>query len=570
MSVVSESDIQATFCATVVDEWIALGMTHAVICPGSRSTPLALALAARPEVQLHIRLDERSAAFVALGASRALAVPVPILVTSGTAAAELHAAVAEADLSGISLLVVTADRPAELHDVRAPQTLIQHGLFGDAVRAMIDPGVPVASTMAVWRSIAARAWLTARGGVADPGPVHLNLQFREPLVGTPQPLPEGRPHGWRDEVRSSGMASAELHHVLQGTNRVLVVAGAGAPAELGTICAERQWPLLADPRSGLRTAGAVGLADPILRSEAAAAALCPEVIVVVGESWASKVLGQRIASWVRGGATLVHLSGRTALDDPLHLVHLRVACGDGAMVSVLEQCPAASDPSYRTSWLAADAAATAALTDALDGDPAMLNEVVAARLVAAAPFSALVVSSSMPIRDLEWFAPQIVAPMVWSNRGANGIDGVVSTAIGTTFATDGPVAVVVGDLAFLHDLTALVDGLGAEGGSLTVVVVDNGGGGIFSFLPQATAVDPSTFSALFQTARPIDHRAVVTGLGHMAISVTSGDALADALEESAARPGITVIHVPVPAPSSNVSLHDHLNAAVGAAVAAVL
>ena len=220
MSVVSEADIQATFCATVVDEWIALGMTHAVICPGSRSTPLALALAARPEVQLHIRLDERSAAFVALGASRALAVPVPILVTSGTAAAELHAAVAEADLSGISLLVVTADRPAELHDVRAPQTLIQHGLFGDAVRAMIDPGVPVASTMAVWRSIAARAWLTARGGVVDPGPVHLNLQFREPLVGTPQPLPEGRPHGWRDEVRSSGMARAELHHVLQGTNRV--------------------------------------------------------------------------------------------------------------------------------------------------------------------------------------------------------------------------------------------------------------------------------------------------------------------------------------------------------------
>jgi len=292
--------------------------------------------------------------------------------------------------------------------------------------------------------------------------------------------------------------------------------------------------------------------------------------VVVGESWASKVLGQRIASWVRGGATLVHLSGRTALDDPLHLVHLRVACGDGAMVSVLEQCPAASDPSYRTSWLAADAAATAALTDALDGDPAMLNEVVAARLVAAAPFSALVVSSSMPIRDLEWFAPEIVAPMVWSNRGANGIDGVVSTAIGTTFATDGPVAVVVGDLAFLHDLTALVDGLGAEGGSLTVVVVDNGGGGIFSFLPQASAVDPSTFSALFQTARPIDHRAVVTGLGHTAISVTSGTALANALAESAARPGITVIHVPVPAPSSNVSLHDQLNAAVGAAVAAVL
>jgi 2-succinyl-5-enolpyruvyl-6-hydroxy-3-cyclohexene-1-carboxylate synthase len=240
------------------------------------------------------------------------------------------------------------------------------------------------------------------------------------------------------------------------------------------------------------------------------------------------------------------------------------------MVSVLEQGPAVSDSSYRTSWLAADAAATAALSEALDGDPAVLNEVVAARLVAGAPFSALVVSSSMPIRDLEWFAPQVVAPMVWSNRGANGIDGVVSTAIGTTFATDGPVAVVVGDLAFLHDLTALVDGLGAEGGSLTVVVVDNGGGGIFSFLPQASAVDPSTFSALFLTARPIDHRAVVTGLGHTAISVTSGNALADALEESAARPGITVIHVPVPAPDANVSLHDQLNAAVGAAVAAVL
>ncbi len=185
-------DVAATFCATLVDEWARAGLTDAVVSPGSRSTPMALALAADDRLRLHVFVDERSAAFFALGIGLRTGAPALTLTTSGTAAAELHPAVIEAHHAGIPLLAVTADRPPEAHGVGAPQTIEQGDLYGRAVRWRADPGVPDPAASPSWRSLAARAVAEARGAGGRPGPVHLNLAFREPLVGRPGPLPPGR------------------------------------------------------------------------------------------------------------------------------------------------------------------------------------------------------------------------------------------------------------------------------------------------------------------------------------------------------------------------------------------
>ncbi len=203
-------DVAATFCATVVDEWVRAGVTDAVVAPGSRSTPMVLALAGDARIRLHVFLDERSAAFFALGSGCATGDPAPVLTTSGTAAAELHPAVVEAHHAGVPLLVVTADRPPEAHGVGAPQTIEQADLYGRAVRWRADPGVPDPAVAHSWRSLASRAVAEARGCGGRPGPVHLNLAFREPLVGRPGPAPSGPPGGQRlapGAVRPGGGAA---------------------------------------------------------------------------------------------------------------------------------------------------------------------------------------------------------------------------------------------------------------------------------------------------------------------------------------------------------------------------
>ncbi len=193
-----DADLQAAFAATLVDEWVRCGVDRAVVCPGSRSTPLVVQLAAHPGMTVHVRLDERAAGFTALGMGLATGRPALVVTTSGTAAAELHASVVEADLSGVPLIACTADRPPELHDVGAPQTIDQARLFGTSPRWFADPGVPDARTRSSWRSLAARAVGEATAGADGPGPVHLNLPFREPLLGDPRraAIPEPRPVRW--------------------------------------------------------------------------------------------------------------------------------------------------------------------------------------------------------------------------------------------------------------------------------------------------------------------------------------------------------------------------------------
>ena len=201
--------LNATFCATLVDEWVRAGLEHAVVSPGSRSTPMAMALADRPEITVHVHIDERSAAFVGLGIGMASGRPAVVLTTSGTAAVELHPAVVEAHQASVPLVAVTADRPPELHDVGAPQTVDQNRLFGPAVRWFVDPGPPSLATSGSWRSLGARAVLEAEGcGGRGPGPVHLNLAFRESLLAQPVSLPQGRPAGRHSAAAATAAAVA--------------------------------------------------------------------------------------------------------------------------------------------------------------------------------------------------------------------------------------------------------------------------------------------------------------------------------------------------------------------------
>ena len=586
-----DGDRQAAFAATLVDEWVRAGVTHAVVCPGSRSTPLTLAVAAESRLELHVRLDERSAGFTALGIAMATGQPAVVVVTSGTAAAELHAAVVEADLAGVPMLVCTADRPPELRDVGAPQTIDQGDLYGRSVRWFVDTGVPDEGARSAWRSIGSRSVAEAMSGPKGPGPVHLNLPFREPLLGDADAggIPEGRPGGvpWHQVDAGPTAPDGDLvvdliteAGVAPGVRGVIVAgSGCGPPDAVLRLAEALSWPVLAEPRSGLRGGAGVvvAAADSILRAPGFAASHRPDVALRLGDRWASKVVNTYL-----GDVPSVVVSPAGSWTDPEHSAGRVVRCDPTllceALVGALADRPAQDRPvrdgpvrdgSWSGSWERAEARARQVIDGTLGADGAWTEPVLAHRLTAALPAgSQLMVSSSMPIRDVEAFgSPMTSANRVFANRGANGIDGVVSTALGIALAA-GPTVALVGDLAFLHDVSALVGPAGRTP-PLTVVVADNGGGGIFSFLAPATVLDRDTFEALYGTPQSADVGAVAAGFGWTVEEIdqdSSSDALAVALERSAIRGGGTVIRVRLPDRAANVAEHDRINAAIAAAV----
>jgi 2-succinyl-5-enolpyruvyl-6-hydroxy-3-cyclohexene-1-carboxylate synthase len=572
---------QATFCATLVDEWVRAGITDAVVAPGSRSTPMALALAGDGRVRVHVHHDERAAGFVALGIGAATGRPAVVLTTSGTAAVELHPAVVEASQAGIPLIACTADRPPELQDVGAPQTVDQTRLFGPAVRWFCEPGVPDDSGASVssWRSTGARVVAEASGaGGRGPGPVHLDLAFRDPLVGEPGPLPAGRPGGapWHRTVIGAGTAgaaeAAELAGLLGPVRRGVIVAGAGAgdPATVHALADRLGWPVLADPRSGARLplGTTVAHADALLRVRPWVEAHAPDVIVRLGESHASKVLSQ----WLAGAAAEVVAvvpPGRWL--DPERNAGLVIAADPGAVVDALldlESAPGRAPEEWLTAWAAADQAADEAIADVLarheePTEPGVARTVLAAQ----SPGAHVVVASSMPIRDVEWYAAPREDVTVVSNRGANGIDGVVATAVGVALGSAAPTTALIGDVAFLHDLNALV-GATARGIDLSVVVVDNDGGGIFSFLPQASSLPSERFELLFGTPHGLDLAALAAGMGVRARTVTAAADLGPALDDARSSGGVGVTVVRTDR-AANVAVHDELHAAVATVLDAI-
>ena len=548
--------VQATFSATLVDEWARLGVTDAVICPGSRSTPLTVALSER--LRTHVRLDERSAAFFALGLAMSTGRPAVICVTSGTAAVELHPAVVEAHHARVPLIICTADRPPELHDTGAPQTIDQNGLYTSAVRWSAAPGVPSTGQEGVWRPLAVRAFSESLQAVAGPGPVHLNLAFREPLTGTAGELPP-RP-GPRVVVPDDHSSIVRGEPLL---GRGIIVAGGMAPRppqpDRVLALAERLgWPVLADPRSRARVLGTIAAADSIVRTHPP----LPETVLVLGTPWLSRALGEYVSDAAAAGARVVVVDPWRQWADPLRVAtEFHFAAADPWLSAALEAATPC-DPEWLGSWRLWEEEAQAAIAGALGTD---LSEPQVARTVhrlAAEAEATLVVSASMPMRDLEWFAPvQTRPPRVLANRGVNGIDGVVSTALGVAASSESGcrTMVLLGDLAFLHDVSGLVN---MPDVPCTFVVVDNGGGGIFSFLPQAGSIEPGLFERLFGTPPATDLGAVARGFGLVVHDVTSLSGLEAAVTARVQASAPALVRVMVPGREENVVLHGAINEAV--------
>jgi 2-succinyl-5-enolpyruvyl-6-hydroxy-3-cyclohexene-1-carboxylate synthase len=566
---VSLIDVQATFCATLIDEWLRAGIRYMVVSPGSRSTPLALAVASRPEVELRVVLDERSASFMAIGIARATKRAVILLCTSGTAAVEYHAAVVEADLDHVPLIVCTADRPPELHSIGAQQTVIQQHLFGGSPRWVCDPGVPSAANESAWRSLAARCVLAAEHSVRGPGPVHLNLAFREPLVGNPGPLPAGRPDGAPWHAATTGAARLSVEGVADVANRisgrrgVLVVGdGCGSVHEIHRLAGALDWPILADVRSGARIPSkhTVSLADVFLRHQPTANALAPEVVVRLGAPWASKVLGQ----WLANAPEDVLVDPFDSWLDPNRACSLHVSadptqfCRDLLTHGSLEPTQA----EWLGDWREVESVASSAVSSVVDqtvSEPTILEPALARSLLNALPDGAhLVVSSSMPVRDIEWFGAPRTGVVVHSNRGANGIDGVVSTIVGVAAGAQGaPVIGLLGDLSFLHDASGLVTAASLAI-PVTFVVVDNGGGGIFEFLPQASSLDRRSFELLFGTPQKVNIAALAQAHGFDVVHAESvAEVLAKLGEPTTA---VRVILVETDR-VANVEAHERINGA---------
>jgi 2-succinyl-5-enolpyruvyl-6-hydroxy-3-cyclohexene-1-carboxylate synthase len=554
----------ATALATVlVDELSRCGLAEVVVAPGSRNAPLSMALweqAARGagRLRLHVRIDERSAAFLALGLAKLSRRPVAVVCTSGTAAAHFHAAVIEADEAGVPLLVLTADRPPELRGTGANQTVDQLKLYGSAVRWFCEVGVPEArpGMNAYWRSLACRAWASAAGAAGTmPGPVHLNLCLREPLVpdeadtgpadlgavdasaagpaaraGWPEPL-AGRAGGTPWTVIGAAPPPPALE--LPWTERGVVVCGDGSadPAALLRLAAEAGWPVLAEPSSGARAGPSALAAYPyLLESPEFVARHRPEVIVSAGRPGLSRAQLGYLKTAAPGGAPPRHI---VIAQGPGHWADPARTATDVAAALRLVRAPARPDTGgWLASWLTADAAARAAGAAILDGDDAPSEPRLARDLAAGLPDGALLwAASSLPIRDLD----QQMAPRggvtVLASRGASGIDGLVSSASGAALAHQraggGPAVALLGDLAFLHDAPGLFAGPEEPRPDLLLVVVNNDGGGIFSLLEQAAF--PAPFERVFGTPHGGVLGQVAAAAGIPAVTLERASGLTGAL-----------------------------------------
>ena len=582
-----------------VDALVGAGLGDAVVCPGSRSTPLALALRAHPGIVVSVLLDERSAGFFALGMAKAGRRPVAVLTTSGTAAANLLPAAVEASLGRVPLVLLTADRPAELRDRGAPQAIDQVRLFGTHAKwfaelPLLDGEVVTARHV---RSVAARAVATAVAGPA--GPVHLNIPFREPLVpdgplGPLGPLDHERPTSTITGLRVLADDDVErLTRRFASVERGLIVAGPqddpAFPAAVARLASALDWPILADPLSLVRCgphdrARVVARGDQILRPGPWRDAHVPGLVLRFGAMPTSKPL---LALLEEQQPAQVVVDGDGGWRDPAILpttfVHadasatahaLADALGAGERRTVANRLRPAPARGHRwlDAWLAADRAADRALrgwlariTDA--GEP--FEGAPFAHLAELLPDGGILwAGSSMPVRDMDaWLpaGPRAIRPL--ASRGANGIDGVVSSALGAA-STGAPTVLVIGDVAFLHDLSGLVAAR-RLGLAATIVVVNNDGGGIFSFLPQATAARPDAglpahFEELFGTPHGIDLGPLVVALGaeHRAVAPAE---LRSALGASVGTPGLRVLEVRTDR-ARNVALHREAAAAVAASL----
>jgi 2-succinyl-5-enolpyruvyl-6-hydroxy-3-cyclohexene-1-carboxylate synthase len=559
------TDVNSTYVLlrAFCDELARCGMQHACTAPGSRCTPIVLSLAREPRIRCSSHIDERCAGFFALGAAKATGRPAAVACTSGTAAANLAPAVIEARHARVPLIVLTADRPPELREVGAGQTIDQIKLYGDTVKWFFEVDLPdgAPERLRFIRTLACRAFWTALDGPA--GPVHLNFPLREPLV-THEALPDdrtGRANGLPYVIREPPAAGPSRQGPgPQPSGRLLIVAGAGTPEpdKLARFAARTGIPLLADPLSGARRrAAAIGHYDLLLRDPGFADAHRPDFVFRLGDLPTSRPLRAWLASLA--DVPQIAFDPDSTWQDPDAVVGMRLR-------GRLPQPPDPKiEPGWLESWRAADEAAAGAV-DATLGEELSEPRVARAlgeRLPAEAT---LFVASSMPIRDVESFLPVRRGPRVLSNRGANGIDGTVSSAFGVAAAGDGPVVLLIGDVALAHDVGGLL-AVRRLGLALTIVLLNNDGGGIFHFLPVAGETD--AFEEHVATPHGLDfaHAAALYGCGYE--QPTDIRALREAVDRSLHGDGTTIIEVRTNR-EHNLALHRRVAEAVRAAIPTAL
>ena len=591
----SHAEVLGRYCGAFVDELVAAGVEHVCLCPGSRSTPLALTFARHPQVKVWTHLDERSCAYFALGIAKAYRVdPVVILCSSGTAAANFAPAVIEAFHSHAPLIVLTADRPPELQDVGANQTIDQVRLYGPAVKWFMQMPLPEASDQVLRyvRMVARRSFqMAARSGA--PGPVHLNFPFREPLM----------PAGWQPTLKVEAQAVKEaarraaetargaieadtseseeapavrdphpgsIEDRFSRSARPLIVCGPDSYADLGAVrrLADSGVPILADALSDVRTCGPffrphiIGAYDNFLRSADLAASLRPDFILRFGEAPTSKPLATYLQ--MHQDVRQIVISPLGGWPDP-DLTAAEVSHYDGYWEwESLSRLEVRRSPDWLDTWQRAEAATVAAIRHVIDRNAAPSEPSAVLDLAEVAPAGyTFFAGNSMPVRDIDSFWPASnKLAFFLHNRGASGIDGVVSTALGAAARSYGRLVLVVGDLSFYHDMNGL---LAARrfGLSATIVLVNNDGGGIFSFLPQHD--DPEHFEALFGTPHGLDFRPVAELYGVGFRRVATREEYRAALRASFDAPGVNIIEVKTDR-EANLRLHNDIWQAVAKAI----
>ncbi|MGA8747127.1 MAG: 2-succinyl-5-enolpyruvyl-6-hydroxy-3-cyclohexene-1-carboxylic-acid synthase [Solirubrobacterales bacterium] len=558
------------------------GLNHVVLSPGSRSTPLAVALWRQPAIDVTVILDERSAAFFALGAAQSTGTPVGILCTSGTAAANLHPAICEADESAVPLIALTADRPPELRGIGAGQTIDQVKLFGSAVRWFCEVGTHDADDEGLlhYRSVACRALAAARGA-ARPGPVHLNLPWREPLAPIPvkgavsatdplglegrdpRPLTAATPL----DLEPSEFLLEEVAKHIGSARRGVIIAGRqldpelrGPLAHLARVCG---YPILAEPTSQLRCgphdrSHVVSTYDLLLRDRAFADRVRPDLVLRFGEMPTSKPL----RGWLAGsGADQIVVDPYGGWNEPTGRAAAILRADPTELASGWVARLGEEERDLPSAWLDAERAAHAAIEVALEGLDFPSEPGLHRALGRTYRDSDLIYTgSSMPIRDQEAFLAATATDVTFlCNRGANGIDGLLSSGIGAAHATGRPTTIITGDLGLLHDLGALAS-VRAVSTFVRIVVIDNDGGGIFHFLPQKKALASEEFEALLGTPRGVDtaKAAALFDLPHHRL-----DSLAELSDAFAGGTGLIEVRTDRQA---NVELHRRLSRSVGEAV----
>lgn len=530
-------NLNALWCAVLAEELARLGITQVALAPGSRSTPLALAVAAHRKLKVLVHWDERGLGFFALGHARATGRPVAVITTSGTAVANLAPAVAEAALDHVPLLLLTADRPPELRETAANQTMDQTTLFGSFLRWRFDvpcPGPEIQLRMLLTTLDQA----VARCGHGPAGPVHLNFMFREPLAPVRVAFPKRKLlqplAGWlrsnapltRYQVARAG-GIATWPEALAGARRGVIVAGAMNSAETEAVlrlARHLRWPVLPDLQSGLRLGEpgpeVIAHADLVLGASAWLATHAPDAVLVVG----GRVTSKRISALLQqpGGAPVVRLTPFLERQDPGHGLDVQWVAAVPDAVGVLQDHLEPANERWLTGWRTANTRAYRALRKGLLKGRFSEPQAVWELTRHVPPDHALFAGNSLPVRLLDAFsAAQGPGPAVAANRGVSGIDGLLASAVGYAAGRGKPVTLLIGDLSLLHDLNSLAL-LAAVRVPVVAVVLNNDGGGIFSFLPVAGTTP--AFEKVFGVphGRTFDGAAGMFGVGYARVASRAG------------------------------------------------